>query len=91
MDPERLLWVPGRKLISIAAPLDVVPVETLFGLPDLMPFDVPLTERVRAMLALDPAAGMMAEGSGTVRFTKHINGYVGTAYNRFKPFTGCIL
>lgn len=80
MDPERLLWVPGKKLISIAAPLDVVPIETLFGMPELMPFDVPLTERVRALLAIDPAARFIAEGSGTIRFVKERVGDLYAAY-----------
>lgn len=77
MDPERLLWVPGRKTISIAAPMDVVPIETLFGMPEMFPFDVPMNERVRAMLAIDPAARFMAEGSGTVRFIEHRDGPAG--------------
>lgn len=80
MDPERLLWVPGRKMISIAAPLDVVSVETLFGMPGLMPFDVPLNERVRALLAIDPSARFMAEGSGTVRFTENRPALTPAAY-----------
>lgn len=75
MDTEQLLWVPGRKLISIAAPLDVAPVETLFGMPELLPFNVPLTKRVRALLALDSSAHGMAEGSGTVRFIEDARGY----------------
>ncbi len=88
MDPERLLWIPGRKMISIAAPLDVVPVEVLFGMPDLMPFNVPLTERVRAMLAIDPSSRFLAEGSGTVRFTEAAKVIRGTSYNGFSGFTG---
>lgn len=88
MDPERLLWIPGRKMISIAAPFDVVPLETLFGMPELSPFNVPLTERVRAMLAIDPAARFIAESSETVRFTETINGYTGTHRNGFDGFTG---
>lgn len=84
MDPERLLWVPGRKLISIAAPLDVVPIETLFGMPALLPFNVPLTERVRALFTLDPMARAMVEGSGTVQFVEDWKGYdFGTVRNGF--------
>jgi hypothetical protein len=84
MDPERLLWMPGRKMISIAAPLNVVPVETLFGMPDLLAFNVPMNERVKAMLAIDPGARWMAEGSGTVRFVEDVPGYdFGTSRNGF--------
>jgi hypothetical protein len=85
MDPERLLWVPGRKLISIAAPLDVVPIETLFGMPALMPY-VPMSERVRALLAIDPAARFTAEGSGTVRFTEEVGGYVAGVRRKGNPW-----
>lgn len=51
LDPERALWIPSRKLISVPAPLGTVSVMTSFGfftVGDIITFGTDL-QRFRVM------------------------------------------